>query len=1519
MARTLLLAALSLIISCFVSVANAGTGFTTTTITTWPRPDPLLNETPYQYWPKIASNGSEFLLAWYEDYYTGYPEYEDGTPVYAARFSETGEILDPDGILIDPDISPYNSEQAPAVCAVGDDYWVLYHGFEILESIWGTRVNADGTVGQTLVIGNGVGLATITKMAAASNDQGNFIAVWLNAGDQPPSIGYSVHTSTGEYVVEGFLPFEPYVFDADMSLSVAASGSTFLVTYGDQAIRVDGNGNVLDTIPIDLARGYRYDIIGQSEGWLAISQYLGQETACWDVSLGGTRSYMPLAMGLDAWACVQPTDYGFAIAASPTWDDVFSPQYGEVYATDSDFQILSHDTIPNVDTGSQLCLATNDAGTTVAVWSHGWYEDVFGHFDFRELRGGVYAPGPTINCSTESLHFVATQNTGDPLAQGFTVSSSSTSGTLNWSVVFDAEWLTVTPTTGSSAGEENSITASVSILGLSPGTYDATITITDPAVNNSPQVIPVTLDLYPPTCSLPFQDDFNADRGWSGYVSGGWERGPAVDGGWDPGVDYSPGDDNSVLGYNIGGPYSQGMPGRGERVISPPLDCSGGGRITLTLWRWLSVDDLRTAKAAIFVSNDGVHWVYVWNNVPQAPTLDSAWTKCEYEITEQASGHPMVLIGVAMGPTDEACTVYGGWNIDDVSVESNSLVAADAGPDKIIEASQSTTLEGSASGGVAPYSYDWSPRWDLSDWSVAQPTASPWYTQTYTLTVTDALGYTSTDAVTVYVAPPLVAEAGPDKVILAGESTRLYGNATGGRPGYTESWTPTTGLSDPNIFQPDASPASTTTYTLTVTDSLSQTDTDTVTVTVASGVVANAGPDKLIGAGGFTTLEGSASGGAGPYSYTWYGPISSLNDRYAARPIASPATTSTYTLIVRDSLAQTDNDAVTVTVASAVVANAGPDRTIAAGGSAMLEGSASGGVGPYAYSWSPTAGLSSTSVAQPTASPASTITYTLTLTDNLGQTDTDTVTVTVASAVVAEAGPTKLIGPGGSATLDGSASGGVPPYTYSWSPTTGLSNPNIAQPTASPSVTMTYTLTVSDDLGQTDTDTVTVTLTTAATAEAGPNKTIATGGSAMLEGSASGGVAPYTYSWSPSSGLSSTSVAQPTASPESTTTYTLTVTDSLAQTSMDTVTVTVASPVVANAGPDKLIGAGGSSTLDGSASGGVAPYSYSWSPPTGLDDPHVAQPTASPSVTTTYTLTVSDNLGQIGTDSATVTLTADVVAEAGPNKTIAAGGSAMLAGSASGGVGPYAYSWSPTAGLSSTSVAQPTASPGSTTVYTLSVTDDLGQTDTDSVTVTVLLSVFPDVPSDHWAFGAIVGCVNAGIVSGYDDGLYHGDWPVTRDQMAVYISRALAGGDESVPDFTGTPTFPDVDAEHWALRYVEYAVDQSVIGGYDDGTYHPEYEVTRDQMAVYVARSICDPTGEDGLTGYVPAAPRDFPDVPNTGYGDDGTEPFWAYLHVEYCVEDGVVQGYDDGLYHPDWVVTRDQMAMYVARAFGLL
>jgi Tol biopolymer transport system component len=207
------------------------------------------------------------------------------------------------------------------------------------------------------------------------------------------------------------------------------------------------------------------------------------------------------------------------------------------------------------------------------------------------------------------------------------------------------------------------------------------------------------------------------------------------------------------------------------------------------------------------------------------------------------------------------------------------------------------------------------------------------------------------------------------------------------------------------------------------------------------------------------------------------------------------------------------------------------------------------------------------------------------------------------------------------------------------------------------------------------------------------------------------------------------------------------------------------------------------------------------------------------------------------------------------------------------------------------------------------LTPEAGTSSHRQIFVRDVMGRFWDVPGFFWAYDAIEACAAAGIVSGYPDGRYQPGGAVTRDQMAVYISRALAGGKENVPDFTDIPTFPDVGDTHWALKHVEYAVSQNVVAGYQDGSYHPEYPVTRDQMAVYVARSICDPTGEDGLADYTPVDPRNFPDV---------ASDFWSYKHVEYCVENGVVAGYLDGLYHPELVVTRDQMAVYVARAFDL-
>ena len=187
------------------------------------------------------------------------------------------------------------------------------------------------------------------------------------------------------------------------------------------------------------------------------------------------------------------------------------------------------------------------------------------------------------------------------------------------------------------------------------------------------------------------------------------------------------------------------------------------------------------------------------------------------------------------------------------------------------------------------------------------------------------------------------------------------------------------------------------------------------------------------------------------------------------------------------------------------------------------------------------------------------------------------------------------------------------------------------------------------------------------------------------------------------------------------------------------------------------------------------------------------------------------------------------------------------------------------------------------------------------------MSDFLDVGPDHWAYNEIMQCARAGIVQGYADRLYRPNLRVSRDQMAVFISRALAGGDGSVPPGPADPTFPDVPTDFWAYDQIEYAAANNVVEGYDDGSYQPTWTVTRSQMAVFIARSIVRPTGEAGLAAYEPPETPSFSDVPSS---------YWLYKHIEYLAEPGIVAGYADGTYQPTWDVTRDQMAVYIARAF---
>lgn len=296
-----------------------------------------------------------------------------------------------------------------------------------------------------------------------------------------------------------------------------------------------------------------------------------------------------------------------------------------------------------------------------------------------------------------------------------------------------------------------------------------------------------------------------------------------------------------------------------------------------------------------------------------------------------------------------------------------------------------------------------------------------------------------------------------------------------------------------------------------------------------------------LGASSTLTVSGAAD------SYSW-SPATGLNITNGTSVIASPSATTTYTVTASKMPGCASTKTVTVTITpSPVVANAGPDVSFCAGLNSTL--SASGGT---TYSWSPAAGLSSTTIANPVASPTVTTTYTVIVKDANGCSNSDQVSVTIktAPAITANAGSDVSFCPGSSSTL--TASGGT---SYSWSPATGLSATNIANPVANPTTTITYTVSVSASANGctgTGTDQVVVTIKPKPAANAGFGGAICNGD--LLPMQASGG---GTYVWSPATGLSSTTIANPDASPANDITYTVTVTGANGCTANSTVSVTV--------------------------------------------------------------------------------------------------------------------------------------------------------------------------------------------------------------------------------------------------------------------------------------------------------------------------------------------------------------------------
>jgi hypothetical protein len=200
------------------------------------------------------------------------------------------------------------------------------------------------------------------------------------------------------------------------------------------------------------------------------------------------------------------------------------------------------------------------------------------------------------------------------------------------------------------------------------------------------------------------------------------------------------------------------------------------------------------------------------------------------------------------------------------------------------------------------------------------------------------------------------------------------------------------------------------------------------------------------------------------------------------------------------------------------------DTSICAGNS--IELLAEGG---DSYSWSPPDGLSDPDIANPICTPEETTTYTVTVTNAIGCTDTASFTVEVVPGVEAIAGPdTTLCGPN---QVFFFASGGD---TYFWTPSTGVSNVNIANPIVFVTETTDYIVTVSNGTCSA-TDTVSVEIIPLPALVTNPDTTICQGVAMTLYASGAD-----TYLWSPAASVPCTDCSSMEVSPMTTTSYTVT-------------------------------------------------------------------------------------------------------------------------------------------------------------------------------------------------------------------------------------------------------------------------------------------------------------------------------------------------------------------------------------------
>ncbi|MBL6765240.1 MAG: immunoglobulin domain-containing protein [Verrucomicrobiae bacterium] len=657
--------------------------------------------------------------------------------------------------------------------------------------------------------------------------------------------------------------------------------------------------------------------------------------------------------------------------------------------------------------------------------------------------------------------------------------------------------------------------------------------------------------------------------------------------------------------------------------------------------------------------------------------------------------------------------------------------------------------------GTAPFSYQWS----LNGTPISGATAATYSIATvatsdagsYSVTITNSVGSTNSNAATLTVeTPPAIAAQPQTTGVNTGGSFTLSVTVTGTSP-FTYQWSkngaPIGGATAATYTVASAAAGDAGNYTVLVSNGCGSVTSASATVTVNPPNVVpsiSAQPQSQTVCVGTNVAFSVTANGSTPIAYQWSlngAPIAGATAATYSIPVVSTASAGSYTVFVSNSSGNVTSTAATLTVLTPPTVTAQPQSTsVGTGGSFTLSVGVSG-TSPFTYQWSrngtPIGGATGANYTVGSASAGDAGTYTVQVSNACGSTTSAGATVTFAQVPNLVGHPLpQQVKAGSSASFNVVALGDAP-LSYQWffngSAIGGATSQTLVITGVSASNAGNYSVLVSNGAGSASSTNALLTVLTPPVISTPPQTQTVLQGNTLTLATSVTGTDPLSYQWKLNgvdvSGATAATLTIPNVQLANAGTYSVTISNICAVVTSPGATVTVGIPPAISGGGQPLsqtVCVGTNVSMSVTATG-TAPLAYQWAlngaPIAGATTAAIIIPAVAAGNAGSYTVQISNAHGTVTSTAATLTVQTPPAISVPPQTTTVLQGNTLNLSVTATGTAPLSYQWkvngAPITGATGASLNIPNIQANQAGSYTVDVINACGTVTSPASTVTV--------------------------------------------------------------------------------------------------------------------------------------------------------------------------------------------------------